>query len=212
MYSRGGTTVEQSSATASGKVKSARTVRKEQQKVGPARGSPPVHELHLHVHPLLHPQDEQVRQRGDGDEVQERGEHAMRVVVRSSQLRLFDSRRLEALDHDVVVVRVRVRELGHLQLAGPAAGGERELVRLVVGRRRHRRPQVKYVGRRVELREPGLRVRSVSSGVCQSVALLRARALAHDVDVFGVARAVVAYQAHLQQEQESYMHFELINR
>lgn len=39
-------------------------------------------------------------------------------------------------------------------------------------------------------------VRIVSSDVRQSVAFLRARALAHDVYVFGVARPVVADEAH----------------
>lgn len=41
-------------------------------------------------------------------------------------------------------------------------------------------------------------VRIVSSDVRQSVAFLRARALAHDVYVFGVARPVVADEAHLK--------------
>lgn len=44
-----------------------------------------------------------------------------------------------------------------------------------------------------------MRVRNVNSGVCQSVAFLRARALAHDVDVFGVAGAVAADQSDLEQ-------------
>lgn len=45
-----------------------------------------------------------------------------------------------------------------------------------------------------------LRVRIVSSGVCQSVAFLRAGALAHDVYVFGVTGAVCADDAYLQQK------------
>lgn len=51
----------------------------------------------------------------------------------------------------------------------------------------------------------GLRVRIVNSGVCQSVAFLRAGALAHDVYVFGVPRAVVAYQPHLKSDVFSYL-------
>ena len=51
------------------------------------------------------------------------------------------------------------------------------------------------VGRKLDV---SLRVRIVSSGVCQSVAFLRTRAFAHDVYVFGVAGAVGADDAHLQ--------------
>jgi hypothetical protein len=46
-----------------------------------------------------------------------------------------------------------------------------------------------------------LRVRIVNSGVCQSVAFLRAGAFAHDVYVFGVAGAIGTDDAHLNQHK-----------